>query len=446
MPRLKRNLPFILFCAGCLLLFAGLSLVAGELWLKLAGQPGAPDDDQLGGAGEPVNSLTVLLLGVDARPGETVARTDTIIVAHVEPADNRLSLLSIPRDTRVNIPRHGWDKINAANVYGGPELTAQVVSGLIGFPVKYYALTNWEGFKDIVDTLGGVTINVEKRMYYYDPVDGPAYAIDLKPGEQRLDGRKALQYVRYRNDDLGDITRTERQLKFLKALAAEVMQADTLLKLPQLIPQINKSLRTNLGLKQMITLARAAKKFDQMEIVTQTLPGRFLEQGGLSYWAVDPQQARQVALSLFKEGQVTKVVAGPTVNMDAASKTLAMESPEDQKTAADRKDVTANGKPGASSPGAGTSSGAGTGSAPGGASGSQKAGGSAGNGKEGSGSAADTGAGVGQKEGGNLGSIPAPNKSAPKPGSGTVQGSVEPGSAGGDEQAGKTDYVKIIIK
>jgi len=328
--RLKRKLPFILFIAGCLLLFAGVLLVAGELWLKLSGRPVGLEGN-LGEAGEPLNSMTVLLLGVDARPGEKVARTDTIIVAHVEPDANRLSLLSIPRDTRVNIPRHGMDKINAANVYGGPELVSQVVSDLIGVPVQYYALTNWEGFKDIVDTLGGVTIEVEKPMQYYDPTDGPEYAIDLKPGVQRLDGRKALQYVRYRNDALGDISRTERQLKFLKALAQEIMQADTLLKLPKLVPQINQSLDTNLGLKQMISLARVAKNFDQMEIVTQTLPGHFLQLGGLSYWAVDPQQAKKVAFSLFKDGQVTKVVEGPSVNEDAYGKeALALKAPDKQ--------------------------------------------------------------------------------------------------------------------
>ncbi|MEW5898139.1 MAG: LCP family protein, partial [Bacillota bacterium] len=176
---MKRKLPFILFIAGCLLLFAGALLVAGELWLKLSGRPVGLEGN-VGEAREPLNSMTVLLLGVDARPGEKVARADTIIVAHVEPDANRLSLLSIPRDTRVNIPRHGMDKINAANVYGGPKLVSQVVSDLIGMPVQYYALTNWEGFKDIVDTLGGVTIEVEKRMNYYDPVDGPEYAIDLK--------------------------------------------------------------------------------------------------------------------------------------------------------------------------------------------------------------------------------------------------------------------------
>lgn len=310
--KLKRRLPFLIFVGACLVLLSGALLVAGELWQKLSPGSDKTAPESAEAARESLNSFTVLLLGVDARPGEEVARTDTIIVAHVEAAEKRLSLLSIPRDTRVYIPGYGMDKINAANVYGGPDLVRKVVSDLVGMPVKYYALTNWEGFRDIVDTLGGVTLEVDKRMYYYDPVDGPEYAIDLHPGLQRLDGKKALQYVRYRNDPLGDITRTERQLKFLKALATEVMQADTLLKLPRLIPQINRSLNTNLGLRQMVTLAQVAKNFDQMEILTQTLPGHFLQLEGVSYWAVDSQQARKVAYNLFKDGQVVKVVDGPT--------------------------------------------------------------------------------------------------------------------------------------
>ncbi|MCL6561047.1 MAG: transcriptional regulator, partial [Firmicutes bacterium] len=97
--RLKRKLPFFLFITCCLLLLAGALLVAGELWLKLSGN-GVSIDGNIGEASESINSMTVLLLGMDSRPGETIARTDTIIVAHLEPADDRLSLLSIPRDTR----------------------------------------------------------------------------------------------------------------------------------------------------------------------------------------------------------------------------------------------------------------------------------------------------------------------------------------------------------
>ncbi|MGQ9824708.1 MAG: LCP family protein [Desulfotomaculales bacterium] len=434
--KLKRRLPFFLFLGACLLLVAGSLLVAGELWQKFGKGADNPLSVQAK-AKESLNSLTVLLLGVDARPGEETARTDTIIVAHVEPADNRLSLLSIPRDTRVKIPGHGMDKINAANLYGGPEMVTRVVSDLIGMPVNYYALTNWAGFKDIVDTLGGVTIDVDKRMYYYDPTDGPEYAIDLQPGLQRLDGKKALQYVRYRNDPLGDITRTERQLKFLKALASEVMQADTLLKLPRLVPQINRSLETNLGLRQMVTLAQVAKNFDQMAVVTQTLPGRFLQLEGISYWAVDSREARKVAYNLFKDGRVVeKVVEGPTeevsspqaVAMNPADKANVRE---EKKAASEANGGTPVSGPSGSKEGSGGSGGSPQGSPP----------------KNPQDSRSNSGTKTGGQKtgGGNLVVIPEIKEKPPKTGEGS-EGTATPGQTEKENSSGKTFSVEIKLQ
>lgn len=268
---------------------------------------GNGDDVQL-----PKGSVNVLLMGMDARPGETRARTDTMILANIDNERNRMSLLSIPRDTRVSIPGHGMEKINSANIFGGPELATQTVSELVGVPVQYYVLTNWNGFKGIVDSLGGVTIDVEKRMYYASRADGPEYTIDLRPGVQHMDGEKALQYVRFRSDALGDISRTDRQLKFLKALAQEMMQAGTVTKLHKLVPEVQENVETNIGPVQMLAMAKAAKNFEQAQVVTQTLPGRFLNLNGASYWSVEPDQARMVAKSLFEEGKVMNVVLGST--------------------------------------------------------------------------------------------------------------------------------------
>ncbi|NHM26914.1 LCP family protein [Desulfofundulus sp. TPOSR] len=307
---------FLLLLLLCLV--GGGYLLAGHLGLSWPELPVGSENNEAQ-ASQPPESFTVLLLGTDARPGEKVGRTDSIIVANVDGEKKRIALLSIPRDTRVDIPGHGTDKINAAAVYGGPALTCETVSNLIGMPVQYYALARWEGFKNIVDVLGGVTIDVERNMYHYDSSDGRQYAINLRKGVQRLDGDKALQYVRFRGDALGDIGRTERQLKFLKALAAEVMKPSTLVKLPRLVPEINKSVETNMGFKQMLALARAARYFDQAEIVTQTLPGRFLDIRGVSYWSVDPAQAHEVAMALFEEGRVTEVVQGPTVSEGKSS-------------------------------------------------------------------------------------------------------------------------------
>ncbi len=258
----------------------------------------------------------VLLLGTDARKGETMARTDTMILACVDTEKNQLALLSIPRDTRVNIPKHGMDKINCATLYGGPELATEVVSDLLGIEVNDYVLTNYDGFKDIIDALGGVTIDVEQRMYHYDPQDGGMYTIDLQPGVQRMDGDKALQYVRYRSYALGDIARTEYQQKFLAALMDELAQKGTILKLPKLLPKISGAISTTLSLKELVQLANTARKMADADanIVSQTLPGKFLDYNDVSYWSVDKSQAQKAVAKLF-DGEQTQVVLGSsTVN------------------------------------------------------------------------------------------------------------------------------------
>lgn len=318
--------PFIIFC--CLLvLVLGVGYVLANQFLfsgnGFAGSGGGAKKVALEGR------TNFLLMGIDAREGETNTRTDTIMLVSVDKERNRIAMLSLPRDTRVRIPGQGYEKINSANVYGGPELVMKTVSDLVGVEIDNYLMTNVRGFRDIVDTLGGVTLDVEKRMYHYDPYDEPELRkIDLQPGLQRLDGNKALQYVRFRSDLLGDVTRTERQQKFLKALAKEMMQPATITKLPRLIPTINKYLETNLGLSDMVTLARAAQDLNNVEIVTQTMPGKFLNMDGVSYWSIDPEQARQVAQSMIEEGKAFDVVLGEeNINTSKATPETKVKQP-----------------------------------------------------------------------------------------------------------------------
>lgn len=309
--RLKKG-PFIIFCL-LLTLFAGVGYLLASQFI-FGNNPFIADSEEERQKQEEEilkDRMNFLLLGVDAREGEKNTRADTIMLVSVDKEHNRIALLSMPRDTRVKIPGHGYEKINAANVYGGPELAMKTVSSLVGMEIDNYVVTNVRGFRDIVNTLGGVTLDVEKRMSYYDPYDEPDLRrIDLQPGVQKLDGNKALQYVRFRSDALGDVSRTERQQKFLKALAKEMMQPSTITKMPKLVPTINKYIETNLGLGEMVALARAVQNLNNVEIVTQTMPGKFLDMDGVSYWSVDPAQARMVAKSMIQEGKVFDVVLG----------------------------------------------------------------------------------------------------------------------------------------
>lgn len=325
--RMKNKMPIFILTLLMVALFFASYTFAKEFLFPV--EPIMPDElattDE-----EPIpdieDRLNFLLMGTDAREGEKVARTDTMIFVSVDKETNRISMLSIPRDTRVNIPGRGMDKINAAYVYGGPQLAVKTVSNLLGVPIDYYVLARFEGFKDIVDALGGVDFEVQQDMYY------PAESINLKKGMQRLDGDKALQFVRYRNYPNGDIERAEQQQRFLKALIEETLQPGNVIRLPKLVYSVNKNVDTNLGLTQMIKLAKAARGLNGTDIVTQTLPGRFMDINGISYWHVEPANAKK-AVALLLQGQTTTVIEGRTIvqNDRPASKTEPEQEQEQEQ-------------------------------------------------------------------------------------------------------------------
>lgn len=355
--KLKRKVPFVIFCLLLVALLAGGCVLFKNNFFLAETDPDNPAPV------DPGQRLNVLLLGVDARKGETMARSDTIILASVDPKTKQMSLLSIPRDTRVNIPKHGWDKINSAPVYGGTEMSMKVVSDLLGIPVKYYVQADFSGFKNIVDALGGVTLDVEQNMNHEDPDDGGAYEIHLKKGVQRLDGNKALQYVRYREYAMGDIDRTKYQQKFLVALGKEMLQPSTILKLPALVPEINKYVKTNLSVSDMMTLASAGKKLEDGNIVAQTLPGRPIDIDGGSYWGVDPAEAKQLVANLFNGETVTNVVlttplSGQPAGTGSSSKAAQTTQSEDGVTPTTSEQTSQSGtKQTTAKPGQGTKGG-----------------------------------------------------------------------------------------
>lgn len=244
--------------------------------------------------------ISFLLIGTDKRAGDNYFNADSLIVASVDPDTGLISLLSIPRDTRVTLPGSTeFVKINALPMLRGiPELMNQVTD-LTGIKLDGYVLTNFEGFKDIIDTLGGITINVEKRMgpfYTGDKVDG---VIDLYQGEQRLSGTLALQYARWRNDSSADIGRTARQQKVLMAVAKEILQPGSIKKLPKLIPQFMAAVETNLKLSELLKLSKVASSFDSSNIITQTLPGLGIYIDYVSYWEVNRAMAKEVVRNLL---------------------------------------------------------------------------------------------------------------------------------------------------
>lgn len=240
--------------------------------------------------------LNILLLGVDQREDEA-ARADTIILASLDLQEKEIYLLSIPRDTRMELAGRGTiTKVNHAHAFGGIDLTVKTVEKFLDMPVHYYVETNFQGFSKIIDTLGGITLNVEQTMYK------PEEEINLKPGLQKLNGYDALAYVRWRDDGRADIGRIERQQKFFKAVMDQSMKFSTIWKIPDLLEEINKQVKTDLNVQKMITMANKFKDLQNIELKTSTVPGDADTIEGVSYWVADQKGLTKILEDIYDEG------------------------------------------------------------------------------------------------------------------------------------------------
>ena len=199
---------------------------------------------------EGTERVNILVLGADARglekTGNEVPRSDSMMVVSIEPNTKKALLISILRDTYVKIPGHGSDRINAAMTIGGPTLAMKTVSNLLDIPIQYYVYMDFKGFIGVVDALGGVDIDVDKNMDYEDAEDDHIYDIHLKKGLQELDGKTALQYVRFRHDAMSDFTRSERQRNFLTAISKKMQTTSGILNLPKILAAVDPYIETNI--------------------------------------------------------------------------------------------------------------------------------------------------------------------------------------------------------
>lgn len=227
--------------------------------------------------------VNILLLGVDGRgfsKGE-IPRSDSMMVVTLDPAAKRIHLFSILRDTYTDIPEHGRNRINTAITHG-PNTAMKAVGDLLGMPIHYYIYTDFQGFIQLVDAVGGVDFTVEKDMYYPSKADKHEYDIDLKQGDQHLDGDKALQYVRFRHDAMSDYTRTERQRAFFNALFDKLVSTTSVMKLPSIIERVSPYVDTNLTVNDMWKLAAlgyqstmgGSEQIPPMELLKETHVGR----------------------------------------------------------------------------------------------------------------------------------------------------------------------------
>lgn len=260
----------------------------------------------------PVNILVMGIdLPLDLPEGQSsdnvfAGRSDTMLLVRIDPTANTVNVLSIPRDTQVEIPGEGVMKINHANVVGGSELSAEVVSAnLNGVSIDRYVRVSTGAFRELVDLLGGVRIFVPERMVYEDQTQ--KLQIDLYPGWQTLNGEQAEQFARFRNDATGDIGRVQRQQQVIRALRERLTNPAVLPRIPQAIQLFQKYIDTNLTTEEMLALAHLGLGLEQNNFRMVLLPGRFSTQDEFiaSYWLIDPGAKDQVMQEYFDISSVS---------------------------------------------------------------------------------------------------------------------------------------------
>lgn len=277
---------------------------------------------------ESQGKFNILLMGEDNVEGSR--RSDTILFITVDIDDKNIRILSLPRDTRVMIPGHGTQKLNHAFAYGGQDLMRATVSNYLGEPILYYVIVDYDSFPAFVDMLGGVEIDVPKRMRYVDRAGG--LDINIQPGLQTLDGKTALHFVRFRNDALGDIGRIQRQQQFLKAMLKKAYDPRVIIRLPELAAQAMKIFRTDMSTSFALQLAGFIQnEVGRENMLFSTLRGTPATIDGLSYWMGDVRDAKRFLNAPLAElnGEQTE-----SVPHDADS---AAESQGGEKKAAENK-------------------------------------------------------------------------------------------------------------
>jgi len=237
----------------------------------------------------PGKAMNILLIGSDkSGPGDP-GRSDTQILIRLDPETKSISMFSVPRDLRVVIPDHGYDKMNTAYAYGGPPLAVKTFTELTGLPINHFVEVNFSGFWHVVNILGGVYIPVDHR--YYVPESADYKSIDISPGYQLIRGHDALDFVRYRHDQLGDFTRMQRQQLFLKEMQRQSNRwSGDWTKVIKLIKAITNETTSDIdSLKRLQPLVELIFQVNTSKVYTVHLEGSTPMIDGVSY--VVPTQA-----------------------------------------------------------------------------------------------------------------------------------------------------------
>lgn len=304
--RKGRRRPLKIIIAVLIILLLGAGTAAALWYFNIAGN--LKGDQNISNVVEEKASepYYILLLGGDSRAdSKKDNRTDSIMLARVDEQNKKVSLMSIPRDLRVKISGHGYCKINAAIEYGGYDQVISTVNSLFGIQINYYAFIYFSGFKDLVNKLGGVTVDVPEGTYYR--------GVTVPAGKNvRINGKEALVLARCRHGNppdqgayaMGDYQRTLNQRNLIKAIAKEIL-AKNPTEYPSLITGLSECVETNMDVSKLISVASNMKGMDVNSIDAAQLPEAGDIVGG-EWFAALYEDVFQVMKSNFVSGKTIK--------------------------------------------------------------------------------------------------------------------------------------------
>lgn len=308
-PKLKRTVVISILIFIIVLLGLSLFIDADELFTKLFGAESplkasmsrvfSNQEKEHANFPTPfgMKRHNLLILGVDDNPDAkdmwSGTRTDTIILANIDPKNKSVNAISIPRDSKVFLAGNkGINKINSAHAIGGIEMTKSTIEKTLGVKIHRFVMVHDGIVKELVDAIGGVEIYIEKPMRYRDRTAN--LNINFNKGIQKLDGQKSIEYLRFRHDQLGDIGRTQRQQWFIRALVKELQDPKTLPKIPELISTARKYIKTDINVNEMAQYIELLRHIDLSKTEIATLPGQPNQRGYISYWILDPEKTQEV--------------------------------------------------------------------------------------------------------------------------------------------------------
>ncbi|WP_456274509.1 LCP family protein [Bacillus sp. AK031] len=257
---------FLLFMITLLLGYAGIQYYQGTQMASGEGAEPKEENYTFNGVKDENGRINVLLLGVDSR-GEEQSRTDTMMIAQIDPETNETKLVSFMRDMYVEIPGYQNYKLNTAFFLGGPDLLRQSLKQNFGVDVQYYMIVDFKGFEQSIDILApdGIEMNVEKAM-------SENIGVSLQPGLQNLDGKELLGYARFRADAEGDHGRVERQQQVITAVKDEALSIGSVTKLPKMIGAAQPYIETNMSKLDQIGIVKDIFLGTSSDIQKLTIP------------------------------------------------------------------------------------------------------------------------------------------------------------------------------